>query len=122
MAHRAGGSNCNSGSCKFCSSQRILRSIGLATEDRNLTHSKIESIIFQWDRLLVEPSILPFCFRLTGSDGFIHLIGRTFVTCHQMDCLTLDAHSERLSYLSRFELILDQTLGKYDFHCSFMYN
>ena len=111
MAHIAGGSNCGSGACQFCTSQRILRYIGGINESRDLTSQQIGNLLHQWDRLLIEPSILPYCFRLTGSDGFIYQIGRTFILCHQYDCLQLGPHSEQQSHSYQFEKVVEQTLG-----------
>ena len=115
MASRAGGANCGLGSCKFCIAQRILRQIEEKSDSTNFNHSQVESLLYQWGRLLVDPSILPYCFRLTGSGGFLHLAGRSFVFCHQMDLLTMGIDSETRSYSSQIEEILEQTLSKFYF-------
>ena len=112
MASRAGGANCGLGSCKFCTAQRILRQIEERSGSNNFTPSHVESLIYQWGRLLVDPSILPYCFRLTGSGGFLHQAGRSYVFCHQMDLLHMGLDSETRSYSSQIEEILEQTLGK----------
>lgn len=112
MASRAGGANCGLGSCKFCTAQRILKQIEERTSSTEFTHSHVESLLYQWGRLLVDPSILPYCFRLTGSGGFLHQAGRSFVFCHQMDLLTMGIDSEARSYSSQIEEILEHTLSK----------
>ena len=61
----------------------------------------------------MEASILPFCFRLQGSGGFLHQLGKSFAMLHQMDCIHMDRHAEHSSLSFKLEKILDQVLCKY---------
>ena len=113
VSSNAGGGNCPSGHCKFCSSQRILLQIYEITESRDFNLSKSGSLLYQWERLFVEPSILPFCFRLQGTGGFLHQLGKSFVLLHQMDCLHMDPHAEQTSLSYQLESIVERVLGEF---------
>ena len=117
MASRAGGASCGLGVCKYCSAQRILRLIEEKSSSDTYTSHQLESLLYQWGRLLVDPSVLPYCFRLNGTGGFLHQVGRSFVYCHQMDIISTGIDSDVPSYSSRLEQMLEETLGKF-FECS----
>ena len=112
MVRRAGGGNCKQSACKPCVSQRVLRLISDLTSTRDFDDYHVVGVLHQWERLFADPSILPSCFQLTGGDGFLYQIGRTFVLLHQTDCIGLAPYSEETSNSYRFEKILDQVLGK----------
>ena len=112
MAVRAGGANCNSIDCKFCFSQRILRHIGEIIEGPNFSESSFQSLMYQWERLFAEPSALPYCYRLQGTNGFIHLVGKSYVSCHQLDMLESDPYKERPLYTYQFEALLERVLSE----------
>ena len=111
MARVAGGGNCNQDSCKPCVSQRVLRIISDMTNTRDFGEYHVSGVLHQWDRLFTDSSILPSCFKITGNDGFLYQIGRTFVLLHQMDCINLAPYSDATSDSYRFEKKLDQVLG-----------
>lgn len=111
MVRNAGGGNCNQGSCKPCVSQRVLRLISEMTNTRDFDEYHVSGVLHQWDRLFADSSILPSCFKITGNDGFLYQIGRTFVLLHQMDCINLAPYSDATSDSHRFEKKLDQVLG-----------
>ena len=113
MSSHAGGANCGLGSCKFCAAQRILRLIEERSNSTAYTSHHVDSLLYQWSRLLADPSILPFCFRITGSGGFLHQVGRSFVYCHQMDIISTGIDSDYPSYSSRMEVMLEQTFSKF---------
>ena len=70
-------------------------------------------MIYQWERLFSEPAALPYCYRLQGTNGFIHLIGRSYVSCHQLDMLESGPYSERPLFTYQFEKLLERVLSKY---------
>ena len=113
MTRRAGGGNCNQSSCKPCVSQRVLCLISSLTDTRDFDRYHIDGVLHQWERLFADPSVLPSCFQLTGCNGFLYQIGRTFVLLHQTDCINLAPYSDETSNSYRFEKILDQVLGEY---------
>ena len=113
MSSTPGGGNCRSGECKSCSSQRIIRQIYDITESREFGVRDASALLYQWERLFMEASILPFCFRLQGSGGFLHQLGKSFAMLHQMDCIHMDPHAEHSSLSYRLEKIVDQVLGMF---------
>ena len=119
MAIRAGGGNCNSASCMFCYSQRILRHIGEITDRRNFDKGGFQSLIYQWERLFAEPAALPYCYRNQGTYGFIHLVGKSYVSCHQLDMLESDPYTERQLYTYQLEVLLERVLSKYSTSADF---
>ena len=112
MATNAGGGNCVDIACKSCYSQRILRYISEITEKPNFDHGSFSSLICQWERLLSDSSILPYCYKLHGPGGFIYLVGKSYVSCHQLDLLENSPYSEQPLYVYRFEQLMEQVLSK----------
>ena len=112
MARRAGGGNCHSQHCKPCVGQKVLQLITEMTRTRDFSLHHVDGVLFQWSKLLSDPSILPSCFKNTGAGGFLQQIGRSFALFHQLDCIHLEPHVETTSNSYRFEVLLNQALGK----------
>lgn len=111
MSTVPGGGNCRSADCKNCFSQRIIRQIYELTEGREFGVRDASVLLYQWERLFTDPSVLPSCFRLQGNGGFLHQLGKSFALLHQMDCIHMDPHAEHSSTSYRLEKIADQVLG-----------
>ena len=112
MARRAGGGDCHSRSCNPCASQKIICLISEMTRTRDFNIHHVDGVLFQWSQLLTNASSIPSCFKLTGTGGFLHQIGRTFALLHQLDCVQMEPYSEATSNSYRFESLLDQALCK----------
>ena len=116
MSTIPGGGNCRSSECKSCYSQRIIRQIYEITETREFGLQEASSLLFQWERLLSEPSITPFCFRLQGTGGFLQQFGKSFAMLHQMDCIHMAPHAEHPSLSYRLEKTMELVLGNFNFN------
>ena len=113
MSRIAGGGNCRSRACLYCQSRSVLDDIRSILEVDTITDRHLSNLFSHWARLLDRPVILPFCFQLTGTGGFLHLLGKSYVTFHQYDFLRMQPHSEETSRLFYYDQLLNTVLGEF---------
>ena len=113
MASRGGGGSCGRRACRQCHSHRVLKQIEEISDQRTFNFRHLGPLLQQWRFLFDDPTIIPACFQNIGTGGFLHQIGRSFVLCHQADCLERCPGSEELTYSSQMEEILETLLGRF---------
>ena len=112
MSTNAGGGDCKQPHCSFCRSRSSLHEIRMILERDYLPERRLSRLMRVWEHLLWSPIILPYCFQITGSTGFLYLLGKSYVTCHQQDCLNLTVHSESTPWTYQFGQIIQNALSK----------
>ena len=111
MSPRGGGGDCRGISCNFCRSNRKLHEIRTLVDRDDLYAQDLTNLIRYWTQLLEDPLILPFCYQHTGSNGFVYLVGRTYVVLNQYDFINLPIYSEETANLYYFKCLMDKVKG-----------